>query len=96
MGGQVNLAKAQIDDETIEGYLGTDKYTVEYATVTSIKGNYIYLSNDSKRKITDEDLDRYSVGAGVYLAIPEGEDTGLIIIADEWEYVGSHEVIGLE
>ena len=96
MGGQVMLAKAQIDDETIEGYIGTDDFTIEYSTVTSKKGNFIYLSNDTKRKVTDEDLDRYSVGTGVYVVLPEGSDSGMLIIADEWEYVGSHEVIGLE
>ena len=96
MGGQVMLAKAQIDDETIEGYIGTDEFTIEYATVTSIKGNDIYLSNDTKRKVTNEDKDRYSVGTGVYVVLPEGSDSAMLIIADEWEYVGSHEVIGLE
>lgn len=96
MGGQVQLAKAQIDDETIEGYIGTDEFTIEYATVTSVKGNFIYLSNDTKRKVSSEDKDRYSEGTGVYVVFPEGSDSAMLIIADEWEYVGSHEVIGLE
>ena len=96
MGGQVMLAKAEIDDKTIEGYIGTDEFTIEYATVTSVEGNYVYLSNDTKRKVSKDDKDRYHEGTAVYLVLPEDGGSGMLIIADEWEYTGSHEVIGLE
>lgn len=97
MGGEVQLAKSQFDDELIESYVNTSEFTIEYVTVTSVyqvgEQWAMDLSNDTKRGIIAEDKDKYYEGCGIYLVIPGEGSQGLSFIADEWEYTGSHEVI---
>ncbi|SMC59384.1 hypothetical protein SAMN06296952_1841 [Oscillospiraceae bacterium] len=97
-GGQVTLAKAKFDDDLIESHLGTDDFTITYATVESVyekNGNwYIDLDNGDTRMITEDDRDKYSEGVGVYLVNPAGGGSGINFVADSWEYTGSHTVDG--
>lgn len=98
-GGSVRLARAKFDDKTIESYISTSDFTIEYVTVTSVyevDGKTVMeLSNGEGRVIADADKDRYEEGTGVYLVNPSNGKPGLNFIADEWEYSGNREVIGL-
>ena len=98
-GGQVRLAQAKFDDKMIESYLHTTDYTIEYAAVKSVyqyEGYWLIdLSNDTTRRIADADKDKYYEGVGVYVILPDGENSGLLFVADEWDYNGDRTVIGM-
>ena len=98
MGGQTMLAKAKFDDKTIAKYLNTD-YTIEYVTVTAaydLDGSpVVELSNDKGLILKADEKDKYPVGTAVYVVKPVDGSAGLNFRAEEWEYAGSHEVIGL-
>lgn len=98
MGGQTMLAKAKFDDKTIAKYLNTD-YTIEYVTVTAaydLDGSpVVELSNGKGLILKADEKDKYPVGTAVYVVKPVDGSAGLNFRAEEWEYAGSHEVIGL-
>lgn len=98
MGGEVALAKAQFDDKMIEDNLGTDDFTIEYAEVEKVYEEdgmwFIDLSNGERSRIGDDDSDKYEEGAGLYLVIPSNGGGGINFAADDWEYSGSHTVVG--
>lgn len=98
MGGEVALAKAQFDDKMIEDNLGTDDFTIEYAEVEKVYEEdgmwFIDLSNGERSRIGDDDSDKYEEGAGLYLVIPANGGGGINFAADDWEYSGSHTVVG--
>ena len=98
MGGQTMLAKAKFDDKTIAKYLNTD-YTIEYVTVTAaydLDGSpVVELSNGKGLILKADEKDKYPVGTVVYVVKPVDGSAGLNFRAEEWEYAGSHEVIGL-
>ena len=92
------LAKAKFDDKTIAKYLNTD-YTIEYVTVTAaydLDGSpVVELSNGKGLILKADEKDKYPVGTAVYVVKPLDGSAGLNFRAEEWEYAGSHEVIGL-
>ena len=98
-GGQVLLAKAKFDDKTIESYLKTSDFTIEYATVKAIYEEsgitVMEFSNGVKQRLSDDDKKKYHEGLGVYLIRPADGGAGLNFIADEWEYTGTRQVTGL-
>ncbi len=98
MGGEVTLSKAQFDDKMIEDNIGTDDYTIEYVEVEKVYEEdgmwFIDLSNGERRRIGDDDSDKYEEGTGLYLITPADGGSGINFSADSWEYSGSHTVDG--
>ena len=98
MGGQTMLAKAKFDDKTIAKYI-TGDYTIEYVTVTAaydLDGSpVVELSNGKGLILKEDEKDKYPVGTNVYIVKPVDGSAGLNFRAEEWEYSGTHEVIGL-
>ena len=98
-GGKVRLAKAQFDDKTIESYLKTSDYTIEYVTVKSViqvEGVYgIVLSNGASIGIREADKDKYYEGLALYLVTPAEGKNRVDFNANDWEYVGTHVVLGM-
>lgn len=96
MGGQVRLAKAKFDDNTIESYTKTSDFTIGYYTVVSTRDQgdsvIVELSGGKMRSIPLSDKDKYYDGAGVYIVESANGSGGISFMADEWEYTGSREI----
>ena len=98
MGGQVTLAKAQFDDKMIEEKIGTSDFTIEYAEVEKIYEEdgmwFIDLSSGDRSRISEDSVDSYEEGQGLYLVFPADGSGGINFTADDWEYSGDRTVTG--
>ena len=100
MGGEVQIAKAQVSDKDLEDRIGTSDYTVEYLVVKSVYEEdgtwYVEFTNGTKSKLADGAQKDYSEGLAIYLVRPEDKTKGVVTFkADDYEYVGSKTVVGL-
>ncbi len=101
MGGNTTLAKAQFDDKDIQSKLGTDDFTISYVTVKAVyeeDGKWrVDLDDGTTKTIADDAKDAYYEGLSIYLVITngDGEKRSAAYIADDFEYTGSHTVVGL-
>lgn len=99
MGGQSRLAKAKFDDKTIAKYISGD-YTIEYVKVTGVHESNgmpaVDLSNGRGLILQENEKDKYPVGTELYVVYPVDGSACLNLRAEEWEYAGTREVIGLQ